>query len=191
MAGRSTAKLGAASPLAAASPIAPLAALVALALALALAGCGGTSHATPTTGAAGPAGSAAEQRFIAHATLICALASQRERPLKARKEALRSSTSTATAGPAFASLAREAAAIARTADERLAALPRPAADARAIGQLVHAYSLEATDAGEIANGVANKDSELGEAASDALAGIVRKNLNAAKRLGMGACFTLE
>jgi hypothetical protein len=179
MAARSTAKLGAASPL-----------VALVALALALAGCGSASPATRTTGAAGPSRSPTEQHFIARAALICASASQRERPLKARKEALRSSAS-ATAAPAFASLVRQASAIARGADESLAALPRPAADAQAIGQLVHAYSLEATDAGEIANGVANKDSELGEAASDALAGIVRKNLSAAKSLGMGACFTLE
>jgi len=155
--------------------------------ALALAGCGGSSTHTTT---AGPGAAAAERQFIAAAKAICAQAGEQQKPLKARKEALRGEP-TAQATPAFASLADRAAAIARRADARLAALPRPPADAQTIAQLVHAYALEATDAGEIASAVADKDGNLGEAASEALARLVRQNQAAAERLGMGSCFALE
>jgi len=121
---------------------------------------------------------------------ICEQAGAREKPLKARKEALRGEPA-AQATPEFVSLAHQAAAIAHRADERLAALPRPPADARTVGQLVRAYALEATDAGEIASAVADRDGNLGEAASEALARLVRQNQPAAEGLGMGECFALE
>jgi hypothetical protein len=156
--------------------------------ALALGGCGGSS--THTTSTPAPGATAAHQRFVAQAVHICEAAGLQEKPLKARKEALRGESG-ATATTAFASLAQEASAIARGAEQRLAALARPAADAQTIGALVHAYSLEALDAGEIAKAVAKHEGSLGEAASDALAKLVRQNLAAAKRLGMGACFELE
>jgi hypothetical protein len=155
---------------------------------LAVAGCGGGG--THTASVAAPGAVAAVRRFVAQSRRICAGVGAQEQPLKARKQALQGQSS-AAAATAFAALARQAAAIARGAEEQLAALPRPPTDAPAIGRLVHAYSVEADDAGEIASAVANRESGLGEAASDALAKLVRQNLASASRLGMGECFTLE
>ncbi len=156
--------------------------------ALGVAGCGGTS--TKTTSATTTAVQVTRGQFVAQASAVCASAGAQERPLKAREQALKGEP-VAEANQAFVSLAREAATIAHDADERLRALKEPPAEAAAVQQLLRAYAEEANDALEISNAVAHQENNIGEAVSSALSRSITGNVAAAKRLGMGECFTLE
>jgi hypothetical protein len=175
---------------------------LALALgALGLAGCGG-SHATTvtvTTGsvaaaaASGAGGDAGAAQFVAQATRICEGVRTQQAPLKGREEALKGQLgrSAASADLAFSSLASQAAAIAQAALGRLAALPRPPAEAQAIEQVLQAYSEQVGDARTIAAASASRQNSRGEAAAGALGRSVLTHSAAARKLGMGECFGLE
>jgi hypothetical protein len=161
--------------------------LAAMLVACVVSGCGGTSsHGS----SASPAARAAQQRFVAQATSICRGVRAEERPLRAREEALKGQPLGA-AEKAFVSLARQAAAIAHAADERLRALPRPSGNSQAIAQVVQAYGEQASDASEIAHAAAVKEGAGGESASVALSRSIATHLASAKSLGMGACLDVE
>jgi hypothetical protein len=133
---------------------------------------------------------AAHRRFVGQASDICAGVRAQQEPLRVREEALRK-LPVNEADQEFVPLARQAAAIARNADARLGALPRPPADAQAIAQLVRAYSEEAADASSIASAASHRENDVGEAVSAALARSIGIHSASAKSLGMGACFALE
>ncbi len=164
----------------------------ALGLAIALAALGisscGSSAATNATTGSGPG--AAPAQFIAAASAICQGVGRQEQPLRAREESLKS-LPVARADEEFVSLARQAAAISQTAEGRLSALPRPAADAQAIQQLLLAYAEESREASSIASAAAHQEAGRGEDAAGALARSIALHAASAKKLGMGDCFVLE
>lgn len=161
--------------------------------ALAISSCGSTKTSTATNDAL-PARSSGgspvtQAQFIAQASVICHGASTQEQPLERREQSLRRLSATA-AEAAFVSLARDAATIARSTDDRLRALPRPPADEQTIGQLVQAYSEQADDASNIATAATHQEGNIGEEATATLARSIAAHQALAKRLGMGECFTL-
>jgi hypothetical protein len=168
--------------------------LVALA-ALGLAGCGGSgaSTVTATTGSASVSAGGGAAQFSTAATRICEGVHAQQEPLQIREESFKGQLgrSAASADLAFASLARQAAAIAQTGLGRLVALPRPHAQALAIEQVLQAYSEQVGDANTIASAAASGQNSRGEAASAALARSIAAHGIAARRLGMGECFGLE
>jgi hypothetical protein len=163
---------------------------LALALALAalgIASCGGTSTKTTSTTSSGSLSTRAQ--FVAQASRICQGVRAQEQPLKTREESLKR-LPVAQADQEFVSLARQAASIARSADNQLRALARPKADAQEIAQLLQAYYGEAADADKLANAAVHQESGLGEAVASALAKSIALNSASAKKLGMGDCFEL-
>jgi hypothetical protein len=161
--------------------------LIALA-ALAVSGCGGAS--TKTSSAAASSASVSPARFVTAASTICEGVRRQLQPLKARQESLKKLPAAAGARE-FVALAHEVATIARAAEAKLQALPRPSADASAIEQVLQAYSAQATDASNLAIAAAHQESTPGEDFAGAIAKSVALHGAAAKRLGMGGCFGVE
>jgi hypothetical protein len=161
--------------------------LAAVLMACAVSGCGSSGRSGPGPS---PAQLAAHRRFVAQARAICHEVSAQQRLLRKREEALKGQP-VGSAVKSFASLAGQAATIARTADGRLRALPRPTADAHAIAQTVQAYGEQASAASEIARAAAHEENSVGEAASVALSRSIAAHLGAARGLGMGGCLTVE
>ena len=87
-----------------------------------LSGCGPTgaattgAHAGESTSTAGV--QATKARFVAQAEAVCHTLNVQEQPLKARQESLKG-LSTAAAGNAFVSIARQVVTFSRAADEKL------------------------------------------------------------------------
>ncbi len=160
--------------------------VVAAVAALGVAGCGGASMHTIVVGPT----VAAHARFVAQATAVCNDVRRQEAPLKAREEALKRLPAAAAAA-GFVPIAREVAAIARRAEERLRALPAPPVDAQAIAETLHAYTEETDDTSAIANASAHQENGLGEGASLALTKSVLAHLATAKSLGIGGCLAYE
>jgi hypothetical protein len=167
-------------------PRPPFGRVVALALVVpVVCGCGGSS--TNTTASTDASSAATQTQFVAQASRICEGVRTQEQPLQASEQSLKR-LPIAKADETFVSLARQAASIARSAEKRLSALPRPTADQQEIATLLQAYSAEATDAENLANAAVNQESKLGEAATIALARSVALNSASAQKLGMGDCF---
>jgi hypothetical protein len=156
--------------------------------AVTLVGCGSSNAPTPSVASSTTA--AAETQFVARAGAVCTQAGEHSRPLKAREEALHGEP-TSEAAPVYVSLVRQAATIAKAAETQLRALPRPPGQTEQIAALVRAYAVEVGDAEGLAGAAAKRESSRGEAFSEGLERVIREHLTAAKRFGMGRCFTLE
>src|ERR1700677_2608595 len=131
----------------------PALVLLASVLTVLCAGCGASnSHvASVHAGAEStPTGVSTRAQFVAQAQQICQTLSAQEKPLRARQETLKS-LPTATADKLFVSLVDQVVTLSRAAERKLAALPRPPSDARAISKLLAGFSEEIKDAGAIAN----------------------------------------
>jgi hypothetical protein len=159
-----------------------------------LSGCG--SSGAGTTGAhAGESASTAgaqatKTSFVAQAETVCHTLSVQERPLKARQESLKG-LSTASAGTAFVSIARQVVTFSRAADEKLRALARPAADARTIEQLLSAFGQELAYATNIATAAAREENTPGEDAVNELRKSIADNSALAATYGMKDCIGSE
>jgi hypothetical protein len=171
----------------------PTLVLAASVLALLCSGCGSSdSHdASVHAGAEStPTGVATKAQFIAQAQAICHTLSASEKPLKARQETLKS-LPTATAGRLFVSLVDQVVKLARAADRKLEALPRPASESQAIDKLVAALTEEVNDAVSIADAARSEESSSGEASEEALKRSIAANVSSASSYGMKACFSSE
>jgi hypothetical protein len=155
-----------------------------------LAGCGSSSTAGKTASASTPAALSSKAHFIAQAGAICSTLNKQEQPLKARQESLKGQTN-ASAGDAFVSLARQFVDLARAAKNKLDALPRPAADAQSIEQLLMAFSEEIGDASTIAVAAAKQESNLGEGAENSLRHSIARTAGLADAYGMKLCIGSE
>jgi hypothetical protein len=155
-----------------------------------ISGCG--SGGAPSTGAgAGASPSTAGTRsttthFIAQAEAICQTLNAHEQPLKARQESLKGLPAEAS-DKGFVSIARQVVTLSRAADEKLRALPRPPADARAIEGLLASFAQEITDTSDIADAAANQDGTIAEEAEDALKRSIAANSTPATAYGMRDC----
>ena len=155
-----------------------------------LAGCGSSSTAGKTSSASTPAALSTRAHFIAQAGAICGTLNKQEQPLKARQESLKGQSS-ASAGDAFVSLARQFVAAARAANNKLDALPRPAADAQSIEKLLMGFSVEIGDASTIAVAAAKQESNLGEGAENSLRRSIARTAGLADAYGMKLCIGSE
>jgi len=167
-------------------PLTAFGLLLALA-AIGISACGSTSRTTATGTVPGAA--VTQAQFIAAASSICAGVHAQEEPLKAREESLKNLPA-ATATPTFVSVVRQATAVARAAEKRLRAVPRPPGS-QAIEALLNAYSEEAEDANKVANAAAHQENTFGQYAAEGLARNIALHLASAKRFGMGGCFAVE
>jgi len=159
-----------------------------------LSGCGSTGAGTTGAHAGEPASTAGVRatnaRFVAQAETICRALSAQEQPLKARQESLKG-LSTPASGKAFVSLAHQVVTFSRAADEKLRALARPPADARAIEQLLSAFAHELADATNIATAAANEENTPGEDAVNELRKSIAANSALAATYGMKDCIGAE
>ena len=159
--------------------------LVATVATLALAGCGGSGSGAST--AKTPAGSSSTKaQFAARAETICRSLSAQEKPLKARQELIKH-LSVAASEKAFIKLVGELVDFSNTAGSKLKALPRPAADAAKIEQLLEAFRGQTADVAEIARAVSHQETANGEAAAASLKRSVDNNSSAAEGLGLKEC----
>jgi hypothetical protein len=159
-----------------------------------LSGCG-SSGAGSTGAHAGESASTARAqattpRFVIQAEAVCHKLSVQEQPLKARQESLRG-LPTASAGRAFVSIARQVVTFSRAADEELGALARPPGDARAIEQLLSAFSQEIVYATNIATAAANEENTPGEDFEHELRKSIATNSSMAAAYGMKDCIGAE
>ena len=156
-------------------------ALVTVSLVL-LAGCGST-HST-TTSAGKPA--ITHAAFTAQANAICAHLNEQEAPLRARAAPLES-TPSATAETQSAPIMEQVVALARTADGKLAALPRPPQDAAAFDKLLSGFSEEATQLHIVALAFKAHEPKAWEYALGSLGRVHERDRAASLALGLRAC----
>lgn len=161
-------------------------ALPAVLLVLVCAGCGSSS--TPTTAGNGSstAGTATKAQFIAQAERICATLSSEEKPLRARQETLKG-LPVATADKEFVSLVHQLVAFSRTAATKLTLLSQPPQDAQSIKKLLTSFSVESTDATDIASAASRQESNTGEADEQALRKSIANSRTLAAEYGMKDC----
>ena len=168
----------------------PAIGLAMAALVLLLTGCGGSGTPTKTTTQSPAEASAAKARFIAQAKVICGTLGTQEKALRVRQEGLKG-LSSQSAVTEFVSLVHQLVADSRTAEGKLRALLRPAADAHPIERLLSAMAEEAAAASGIAKAAGNQESALGEVAARTLKRTVANNSAPAVTYGMGACVGSE
>ena len=150
-----------------------------------LGGCGSSSKPTASTEA--PAGSASgptKAQFVAQAEVICRKLSAQEKPLEASQATLTGSGSSANS---FASLAHQVVALSQAAETKLQALPRPSADATAIGTLLASFTQDVDDASALAQAAVKEESAAGEAAEGALRRSIAAHSQLASEYGMKLC----
>ncbi len=159
-----------------------------------LSGCGSTGAGTTGARAGESASTAGVQAtragFVAQAEAVCHTLSVQEQPLKARQESLKG-LSTASAGSAFVSIARQVVTFSRAADDKLRALARPPADAQAIDQLLTAFSQEIAYATNIATAAAHEENTPGEDFEHQLRKSIAANSALAAAYGMKDCIGAE
>ena len=155
-------------------------------LALVCSGCGSSSTPTTAAKASAAAGAATTAQFIAQAERICTALSSKEKPLRARQEALKGLPVT-TADKDFVSLVHQLVAYSRTAATKLTLLPEPVADSQSIKRLLMALSVESSEAGDIAAAASRQESSTGEAEEQALRKSVANNRTLAAEYGMKDC----
>lgn len=157
---------------------------------LGMMGCGGTSTQTGASGAATSATSGkpapSKAQFVAQTEEICRTLSSREKPLKARQEALKG-LPTAEYDKDFVAVANQVVTLSRTAAEKLKALPRPSGDGASIEKALATYSEEIADVANISYAVANQESSAGEAAVAALKRSIAANQGLAESFGLKDC----
>jgi hypothetical protein len=170
---------------------APLLALAAPLCVLVLSACGSSGSTTTTatgaaTTAAGGAAGPTKAEFVARAESICRTLGDAEKPLEAKQASLRGE-STSTSQSAFVALGRQVVSLSRAAEAKLRALPRPAADAAAIGTLLDAFAHDVADAEELVQAAAKEESTLGLAAEETLRKSISKNSALAAEYGATLC----
>ena len=152
-----------------------------------LSSCGSSNNSTSTsTGATAPAtGTAATKAgFVAQAETICRQLGKEEKPLEASQASL---TGGGSASNTFASLAHQVVALSRAAETKLKAIPRPPADAAAIGTLLASFTQEVTDANTLALAAVKQESTVGEAAEGALRRSIAAHSRLAAEYGTTLC----
>ncbi len=157
--------------------------------ALVLTGCGSTSTSTaPTAPAATGTATATKAQFVTQAEGICRRLSEQEKPLEARQAALKGGGSS---GQAFVALAREVVNYSLAASAKLAALPRPPADAGAIATALKSFSEDIADAHELEQAALKEENDLGEAAESALKRSIASGSKLAGEYGLTRCTGAE
>jgi hypothetical protein len=169
--------------------------LAAVLAALVCAGCGSSSTATSSTnaktsGSTSASSTATKAQFVSRAEAVCRTLSAQEKPLEARQAALKG-LSPDLADEAFLAIVDKVIAYSQTAAGKLAAIPRPAADAQAIEKLLSSFSLETADAKVIQEAARKQESGPGEDAQDALRKTIDDNLPQAEAYGMRDCIAAE
>jgi hypothetical protein len=167
--------------------------LAAVLAALVCAGCGSSSTSgTSTNTSASTAGSstATKAQFVAQAEAVCRTLSAQEKPLEARQQALKG-LSPDLADEAFLTIVDKVIAYSQATATKLAAIPRPTADAQAIEKLLSSFSLETADAKVIQEAARKQESGPGEDAQDALRKTIDDNLPQAEAYGMRDCIAAE
>ncbi len=163
-----------------------LGAILALPLAACCSGCLSSGPATTArSGTASTSQALAQQRFVEAANAICQTLEIQEAPIRHRSEELGGANP--SAHTEFALLSRETVKLARAADGRLAALPRPPALAHAIATLLAGYAAEAEDVSELAQSLEDSQPALQQTATGSLNRAVVNDRARAKALGLKAC----
>jgi hypothetical protein len=164
--------------------------------ALAAAGCGSTATPTatrPATSSRTETAAASEPiptraQFIAQADAICRRLRAEQAPLKARVAALQGLSERARSTfKTLASLLRQSIALARAADTRFAAIPRPVGDAATIDKLLAIHSEEVTEATNYANALDSYQRSAWEAAGAALTKAEAFDRGISQGYGMEVC----
>ncbi len=150
-----------------------------------LSGCGSSGTPTAST-AATPAstGGPTKAEFVARAEAICRKLSEQEKPLEASQASL---TGGGSAGTTFASLAHQVVALSQAAENKLTAIPRPPADAAAIGTLLASFTQDVGDANALAQAAVKEESAAGEAAEGALRKSIAAHSQLSDEYGMKLC----
>jgi hypothetical protein len=149
-----------------------------------LCGCGSSGKQTVTTAPAPSAGGPTKAQFVAQAEAICRGLSNQEKPLEASQASLSGGGSAATT---FASLAHQVVVLSKAAETKLQALPRPAADATAIGTLLTSFTDDVADASALAQAAVKEESSAGEAAENSLRRSIAAHSQLAGEYGMKLC----
>jgi hypothetical protein len=149
-----------------------------------LCGCGSSGKSVVTTTPAASAGGPTKAQFVAQAEAICRMLSTQEKPLEASQASL---TGGGSSGTTFASLARQVVALSKAAETKLVALPRPPADAAAIGTLLASFTTDVNDANALAQAAVKQESSAGEAAEGALRRSIAAHGQLASEYGMKLC----
>jgi hypothetical protein len=161
-------------------------ALPAVLLALVCAGCGSSSTSTTSVKSTAAVGVATKAQFIAQADRICAALSTQEKPLKARQETLKG-LPVATADKEFVALVHQLVVFSRIAATKLTLLPEPPQDVQSIKKLLNSFSVESTDATDIASAASRQESNTGEADEQALRKSIANSRTLAAEYGMKDC----
>jgi hypothetical protein len=150
-----------------------------------LAGCGSssTNSATVTTAANG----AARAAFAAKADAICTKLRQTQAPSITRAAALEEADESASRRSALASVMRKGAAMARAADAKIAAIPRPPESEPAVEKLLAGYAEEVAELGKLADAIEAVDGPGIQSARAQLAKVKAQDRALAKSLGLKVC----
>jgi hypothetical protein len=160
---------------------------VAVALAaLLLAGCGSSSTDTATVNGSANA-AAARAAFIAHADAVCAKLKHAQAPLTARAGALEEASESASRRSALARTMRRAVTLARAANAKLAAIPRPPGSEPTIAKLLAGYSQEATDLEKLADAIEAVDGAGIQSARAELAKAKASSRELGQQVGLKVC----
>jgi hypothetical protein len=162
--------------------------LAGVAIALLCCGCG--SSASTNSHARSPKGTSTKAQFVASAESICGTLSAQEKPLRARQESLKK-LPMATADKEFVALVRQVVAFSHAAYGKLQLLSPPAGDAGTIEKLLSSFSSETNDAKAIASAASRQESDIGEAAEEALKKSVARSSTLAAEYGMKDCIGSE
>jgi hypothetical protein len=152
-----------------------------------LSGCGSSNSSTSTPAAAttpATGATATKAQFVAQAESICGKLSKEEKPLEASQASL---TGGGSASNTFASLAHQVVALSKAAETKLKAIPRPPADAAAIGTLLASFTQDVTDANTLALAAVKQESTVGEAAEGALRRSIAAHSQLAAEYGTTLC----
>jgi hypothetical protein len=167
--------------------------LAAVLAALGCAGCGSSSTSgtnAHTSGSGTTSSAATKAQFVTQAQAICRTLSAQEKPLKARQESLKG-LSPDLADTTFVAIVEKVIAYSRAASSKLAAVPRPPADAEAVEKLLSSFSEETAEAKAIGQAARKQESSAGEDAQDALRKTIDENLPQAETYGMRDCIAAE
>jgi inorganic triphosphatase YgiF len=166
-------------------PLARRASAVAL-VAFLLAGCGSSS--TDTVTVKKPAASAAARAaFVAKADVICGKLKDAEAPLEARAAALEEASESASRRTALASVMRRAVSMARSANARLAAIPRPPGSEPTVAKLLAGYSEEANELAKLADAIEAVDGPGIQSARANLAKAKASGRELGQQVGLKVC----
>ena len=155
-------------------------------------GCGSTTYSNGGSSASqAGTSSATPAQFAAQADAICTTLHTQQGQLRARLIGLERLPTARQARKAGGAIARESVTLARAAEVKLQALPRPVADAATIEHLLAGYREETGYALRIAEAIAHEYPRGQEAAARGLKRAVTVDRGLAVGLGLRACAESE